>query len=410
MVINSSNARKFKLMKSLRIPAILLLLIALISTISCSANEEEEQENTQLANTEENLTETINAIGELQVSREVKLSFEINGKLSEIFFKEGDEVKKGTILAELKTESLVLALNEARSANNSVQVAYHRAQVTVNQNEVAFNNAATGVAQAEITLKTAEYELEQTQNEFNLTDINAARAAVVTAERDWEAALWTLGKYDEGTPGWDEYQKSVFQAEARLNAARDTLDAILFGFDTKEIEIRKLSVDAAEQSLENALASQESAQRSLELAIQSMELTEQSMLLAGESVEIAEKQLQKAFLVAPFDGIIANTNYEQGKFVTTAMTIVHLIDMESLEVNVEVDEIDIPKVMVGQRAIIQVDSLPDILLNGIVRYISLVPAQGTGINMYNVKITLDDPQGHNLRVGMSATADIIISE
>ena len=68
------------------------------------------------------------------------------------------------------------------------------------------------------------------------------------------------------------------------------------------------------------------------------------------------------------------------------------------------------KVKKGQRAIIKVDALPDNLLEGEVRSISLVPTQTTGLNLYNVKISLDSIEGLDLKVGMSATADIIITE
>ncbi|MFC1954391.1 HlyD family secretion protein [Chloroflexota bacterium] len=397
-------------MKSLQILTLILLSITLITAISCNTNLEEDQENVQVTDDEGSPSETVNANGELQMGRDLELSFEIGGKLGELYYKEGDKVKKDAILAELQAEVLELALNEARAAENNAKTAYYQSQVQFNQNEAAVDTAAVAVAQSEIALKTAEYELEQTQNEFNLTDINAARAAVEIAERDMEMAFWTLGKINEDTAGWSDYQKSVFQAEARLNTARDTLDAMLFGFDTKEITIKKLSVDSANQTLGNALLSQKRAQHSMTLARQSMELAEETMLISGHSVKLSENRLNKATLVAPFDGEIAIVNYKKGRFISPGLTVIHIIDPDSLEINVEVDEIDIPAVKLGQRALIEIDALPDLLLEGKVVSISLLPTINTGLVMYDVIIEFDVPIDIGLKAGMSVTVDIVITE
>ena len=93
---------------------------------------------------------------------------------------------------------------------------------------------------------------------------------------------------------------------------------------------------------------------------------------------------------------------------TTA--IVHLVDLTSAELEVEVDEIDIPDIKLGQRAIISVDALPDVELEGEVTFIPQVAREEPGLVLYDVKISFDVPQDLGLRGGMSATADIVIDE
>jgi len=77
---------------------------------------------------------------------------------------------------------------------------------------------------------------------------------------------------------------------------------------------------------------------------------------------------------------------------------------------VELDEIDVPDVEMGQRAIIEVDALPDLSLEGEVGAIRPAPILEGGLVLYEVEIDFAVPQDSGLRVGMSAEADIIIAE
>ena len=90
--------------------------------------------------------------------------------------------------------------------------------------------------------------------------------------------------------------------------------------------------------------------------------------------------------------------------------IIHLIDPSTMELKVGVDEIDIPSVRQGQEAIIDVDALPTLQIEGEVTSICPVPAVQAGLVTYEVTIALNLPEGSEVKVGMSATADIIIDK
>jgi multidrug efflux pump subunit AcrA (membrane-fusion protein) len=81
-----------------------------------------------------------------------------------------------------------------------------------------------------------------------------------------------------------------------------------------------------------------------------------------------------------------------------------------MELVVELDEIDVPDVSRRQRVIISVDALPDALLEGRVVSVSPLPKVEAGVVSYEVKVGFDVPPGSNLRVGMSATVDIVLSD
>ena len=108
--------------------------------------------------------------------------------------------------------------------------------------------------------------------------------------------------------------------------------------------------------------------------------------------------------------MVATVDADEGDTVSTVTTIVHLIDLTSMELSMEVDEIDVADVKSGQGAIIEVDALPALLFEGKVAFISLLPKTQAGVLVYEVTIELDIPPDSALKVGMSATADILITE
>jgi len=132
------------------------------------------------------------------------------------------------------------------------------------------------------------------------------------------------------------------------------------------------------------------------------------------ALDKAQDDLEKAVIVAPFDGVVARANVKEGDNLSSldyaTETIIELIDPSRMELNVEVDEIDIPDVEVGQKAIISFDALPDVQLEGEVTFICPLPTEEDSLVLYEVKIGFKVPEGSEPKAGMTATVDIITSE
>ncbi len=141
-----------------------------------------------------------------------------------------------------------------------------------------------------------------------------------------------------------------------------------------------------------------------------LELAKSEYEAAKQTVAQAQKQLNEATLTASFDGVVASVDAEEKDTVSTVTTIVHLIDPTSIELKVAMWERDIPMIRLNQRAIIEVDALPGVQLKGWVTRIYPVPTVKAGVVTYSVIIDIDIPEGSELKVGMSAEADIVIDE
>ncbi len=331
------------------------------------------------------LTVTVSGSGNIKVAEEVNLAFGTGGKVARIYVEEGDRVTRGEILAELDTDDLELAVTQAEVAVTQAAVGIAQAEVTVTQ--------------AEIGLKTAELELENARDLYIEADVVTARQVVTAAEKNLD---YTKDKLEIAITSYDKifWAHQVEAAEDRLRAAEVNLANLLSTPDPDEVAIKRIQVTSANQSLA--------------LSQQSLTLSQQSLTLSRQSLEQARKQLDEATITATFDGVVASVDAKEGDIIPPASLgtrqIVHLIDLTTLELTVQVDEIDVIGVKPGQKANIEVDALSPRLIEGQVKSISPLPKQESGVTVYDVTISFSVPEDTGLRVGMSATADIVTAE
>jgi len=186
---------------------------------------------------------------------------------------------------------------------------------------------------------------------------------------------------------------------------------VLAKLDTGDLELAlaqaKVALEQAEYNLNQLTDVLHASQDRIKIAESELEVAEQA-------VARAQKQLDEATITAPFDGVVAAVYVKEGDITPSptmsSMPLVYLIDPSSMELTAEVDEIDIPDVELGQSAIIEVDALPEEKFEGMVTSVGSLPIIEAGLVLYEVKIGFDVPEGSGLKVGMSATADIIIQQ
>ena len=206
-------------------------------------------------------------------------------------------------------------------------------------------------------------------------------------------------------------EAAVVQAEAAIEQAQATQTQAEANLEQAEYDLKLLKRQNIHGSRRTvAELGLEAAELGLGAAELSIVAAESQLVAAEQAVAEAQKQLDEAIITAPFAGVVADVYVDEGDTISTTTTIVYLIDLAAMELSVELDEIDIPDVEKGQRAIIEVDALPDLSLEGEVGAIRPVPTLEGGVVLYEVEIDFVVPQDSGLRVGMSAEADIVIAE
>jgi multidrug efflux pump subunit AcrA (membrane-fusion protein) len=389
-----------------------LLGVVGISSFGCGSESESElvPEMQVLTVQRGDLIIDITAVGNLALSRTDDLAFEIAGTVEEVLVEEGDTVEEGQLLAKLDTseweDSLAVLEDKVTAAERSLSAAERqltvkeRALTTAeHQLEVKKRNVMVeelDVLQAEINLKNAEIALEQTEVTYDLSDFKVAQAAVTVAERNLEEALEQLLVY----PGYEGYQNAVVQAQTRLNTVQATLDAMLSGFDTEEVAIKKLQVDITRGKLEEAQEAVNDAQVAVEEARKDIEDAQVAVEDAQVAVEDARKDVEDAqealdearskstVITAPFDGFITTVNVEGGDEVLKGTVAVQLADPAKFEADVMVSEMDIFQVKLGGDASVQLDAMLTVVLPAKVTHISPTATIQSGVVNYKVKVEI----------------------
>jgi RND family efflux transporter MFP subunit len=127
---------------------------------------------------------------------------------------------------------------------------------------------------------------------------------------------------------------------------------------------------------------------------------------AEAALERARAQRDFMTLTAPADGLIIRRDGEIGQFIPVGQAVFYLSCCAPLRVTAEVDEEDILRVHVGQKALLRAEALPDQVLDGEVSEIT--PKGDPVARSYRVRIRLAEPE--KLRVGMTVDANLIVSE
>jgi HlyD family secretion protein len=210
----------------------------------------------------------------------------------------------------------------------------------------------------------------------------------------------------------DNYQASLnsakasyLSAQASLNTARANLEKAQVDFE----RMQRLHQDqlVSESQLLDAHTLFNVARAQTEAAIQ-------HVAQARAAVDRAEDDLGKTTIVAPMDGTVTQVKSERGeRVVGTGMMagteIMTIADLEAMEARVEIGEVDVVLVQLGQKARLEVDAFRDRKFQGVVTQIAnAATTTGAGTQAeatrFQVRIRIEEKE--LFRPGMSVTADI----
>jgi len=285
------------------------------------------------------ITEIVSVTGKIQPEKEVKISPDVSGEITEMFVKEGDSVVKGQLLLRINPELYESNLNQmlANLDNAKAALAGSEAQEL---------RAKTALILAESNFKRQQKLYDQK----------------VISDQEWENVRL-------------QYEQQKTEA---IVAAKNKLAAI---YNVKSLDAR---------------------------------------------LDEVRKTLGRTSIYAPESGIITQLNSEKGERVvgTAQMAgteMMRISNLNSMEVEVNINENDVVRVHKGDFADVRVDAYPDRTFKGVVTEIANSAKFNATQNMteqvtnYVVKIRLDRESYADLITaqrknpflpGMTASADI----
>ena len=232
---------------------------------------------------------------------------------------------------------------------------------------------------------------------------------------------------NQAASGVAQSQAQVANSQAALEAlraqqeqAQRTYDMQKKLYDDKVISLSEFNV---------ADANYKSAKANYNAAVAGIRGNEASELSAQQNLAKANTDLGRTAIVAPMDGVVSLLSVKKGEQVSgnsfnVGTEILRIADMSGIEIRVDVGENDVPKVKLGDSAVINIDAYSDRKFKGIVTQIassnngasaqSVLANTSTDVTQYKVYIRLlassyTDLLGKGsfpFRPGMSASADI----
>lgn len=111
-------------------------------------------------------------------------------------------------------------------------------------------------------------------------------------------------------------------------------------------------------------------------------------------------------ITAPADGTVTSIGVSDGDRVSKGQVIAHITNYDDLQTTVQIDELDIPKVKVGQTASIKVNAFPDTTYTGKVTSIANEGTVSNGVSTFDVTVHMNKPT--NVKVGMTTEVSILV--
>ncbi|MDA0244493.1 MAG: HlyD family efflux transporter periplasmic adaptor subunit [Chloroflexi bacterium] len=426
------------------------LSLAFLLLLSACGGAEEPLTGEVVTVTRGDLAASASASGQVQAAREATLSLLTPGVVHQVTVRVGDVVTEGQLLASLDTFALELgvanaaqnvAVREAQLAQllvgstaeeiSAAQAAVASAQANLDallagprSEEITAAEADVFAAQAAVVasaaqaadaqsgpsaaqleaaraqLLAAEYQLEQAQAANDRIAVEQTHTPLVNAQ---EALAVAQANYNALLAGADPNTVRVGQAEvssatAQRDRAQAALDSLLAGATEAQISAAELQIAQAEAQLDSLLNLRNE---------EPVRVAEAQLIQAELALADAQEQLAKAQIIAPFDGVVTAVYIREGELASGRA--IDVMDTTSLQVVLNIDEVDIALISEGQAATLRLETWPDTLIPSTVG--SIAPAGSnttTGLVNYQARLNLDTTLP--VRVGMTANAILTTAE
>ncbi len=346
--------------------------------------------------TQVNPNSIVDATGNARTKQTVVLNWQASGTVGSVNVKTGDKVNAGETLASLDPASYSIDIINAESDMISA---------TVNLQDL--QQSKTPNAQAQVNLLNAQKNYTDTLNtQLNLINWTQqpAYADAVRAESAAQTAYdKALGNFN-AVPGNRKNNPDKAKAGFALRRAGFELRRAKNGLDMLGIPTQA-ELDKAAANTALALAQMQDAQRAAALVANGPSASD---LAAAKARMTADQQtINTTKIIAPISGTVTQISSKTGDLVGPGSTAIQVDDTSAIYVDLQVSEVDIDKVKLGQPVSLQFDAIPSKTYNGSVVYVSPNGTTTNGAVVYTASVQISNPDA-SIKPGMTATGTITV--
>ena len=389
-------------MKSRAFQRTLSLFICLFLLVGCQANPPETAApgaQTLAPNQSNNETEII-IEGRVVPKAAINLTFTIAGTVAEVLVQEGEIVEAGQVIARLDGREQADAA--VKAAELELLTAEQALQILNENQDGVKNQAFLSLLTARQRVQQAEDYLDSITGDRLQNEIDGAAAQLVIADNRLENARSNYEEYE------DESETDTTRASyrLRLTEAQRAYDEAMRQLDNLNGDGYATILEQAQNELEAArtqlrLADEDYAEASQGPASRALEAAQTRIEAAQASLTASQANLDKYELRAPAAGTLVDLNLQLGELVSIGQPVATLADLSEWYVEtIDLTEIDVLTIRIGQAVQIAADALPEVILNGTVVSIGDTYQEVRGDITYVTRIKVENADSR-LKWGMT---------
>lgn len=271
--------------------------------------------------------------------------------------------------------------------------------------------------------KTAKTALTAMQNHY--IDLQRALDYSITASDFSQGQLDSLKSVVVSTrSSFTSSLSSIASSQQSLISAENNLANYKINYDkaVDDLSVAKLK---AEQDITNAeanLRSREVSLKQAQISYEALMAPPREIDLAGARIQVEQARINmdkvlynidQATLYAPIDGEVVEINGKEGDLISKeeAGGFIKILNKDTMFIEVNIEEADINKIRVGQKAYVTFDAIEDATVEGEVNFVSVISTQSAnGITSYLVRVLLNQEGVEGIREGMTAFVEFAVAE
>ena len=381
------------------------------------------------------VTNTLSGTGILNPANTYNVKSLVAGKVLTSTAEEGDIVEEGDVLytvdssdATTKAEQASIALQQAqRSYDKTVDRQYVRAEVAgvVSTLKVAKGDEVTSGQEVAVIRDSSKMTLQLEFPAADAASFSVGQSAEVTLDGTFETITGTV----TAVTGTDALSTgnlltrtvtiSVRNAGGltTAQAATATVNGVSsIGAATFQYQAERTLTTLAAGTVTAIHAREGDSVNKDDIVLQiSGDDLSESIQSASETLRGAELSMQSTqdtmnnyTITSPISGTIIEKAAKVGDALSTGSDLCTIYDLSYLEMTINVDELQVSSLSVGQTVQVTADAVQDRTYEGVVTRVSMKGDTSGGTTTYPVTVRIDETDG--LRPGMNANAEIVVAQ
>ncbi len=423
-----------------------IIILAIIAGIAIPVTRNKKKDDTAQVSNEatverRDIKSVITGSSTIEPNKEYSITSLVSGEITEAPFEEGDIVTKGQLMYKFDSSSMETSITSAdigiEKAEQSYQDtldetkdAYIKSDISGTVNEVLVKAGETVGAGTKIATvsDTSVLKAKVPFNAADASNIYTGNSATLTLVGTGSVLYGTVTHVGSASQALNGHMNVCYVTiEVRNPGAVNTGDSVTAMIGSiacndvgkfEPTEERTITAKASGTLSALYISENDSVSKNATVGIIDMEYDSKlnSARLSVEdsklSKEKLENQLKDYSITAPISGKVITKNLSAGdKYEMSNSSVKELAliyDMSSLCFTLNVDELDVKNINVGQAVTITADACEGTVYNGIVENVSISGTTSNGVTTYPVKVRINDFDDY-LLPGMNIEAEITVS-